>query len=463
MERELLAQQTKNHRRLVETVAVALAREHEAAALPATARQLFESLHTDGWYLFASSRQPLAAESDPLRFPPDYNAVAAARLGRTPVVTLDYRPGWLPRGSAESFLQITQPLQTAEGEGVLQVRFNLAEVDGAVIRARHFFLTFLILYLVVLVGFGSYLLGRTVIRPMMELRRATGRVADGRLDELVPVTGPAEIGELAGDFNRMMTTLSASRREVESSIRSLQQANDELRRTQAELVRAEKLASVGRLAAGMAHEIGNPLGAVVGYLDFLRKQQAQGSSAADILSRSQDELARIDRLVRDLLDYAAPERSDAAAQCDPLTALAEARDLLAHQGVFEGVTVETELPPRLPLVRIPCHRLVQVLVNLLLNARDALAGSGTIRLAAASEGEGVFLAVSDTGPGIAAAALEQIFDPFFTTKDPGRGRGLGLAVCHRIVTEAGGRIEAVSQPREGSTFRIFLPGCGERA
>jgi len=175
----------------------------------------------------------------------------------------------------------------------------------------------------------------------------------------------------------------------------------------------------------------------------------------DLVDRAAIEAARIDRLVRDLLDYAAPA-GNAPETLDPAGVFAEARDLLRYQGIFDHLCLSDKLPLSLPLVRIDRHRLIQVLVNFLLNARDASSPGGEISLAGGEQEDFVWLSVGDRGEGIPAEILAHLFDPFFTTKAPGKGCGLGLSVCHRIATDAGGRIEVRSVVGEGSEFILRL-------
>jgi len=253
----------------------------------------------------------------------------------------------------------------------------------------------------------------------------------------------------------MVVALQKGQLEREAHIEALERANAEVRKAQDELVRSEKLSSVGHLAAGMAHEIGNPLGAVVGYLEILKEESATGWEQ-EVLCRALTEVGRIDRLVRELLDYAAPH--DGQVQYfDPVGVIGEARDILAHQGLFDGIEFDDQLPAALPPIRMVRHKLLQVFINLLLNARDALAAGGTIRLSAGAELGMLWLVVADSGTGMDVEVLSHIFEPFYSTKEPGKGRGLGLAVCQRVVDETGGRIEVDSTPGEWSEFRVWLP------
>ncbi len=203
----------------------------------------------------------------------------------------------------------------------------------------------------------------------------------------------------------------------------------------------------------MAHEIGNPLGAALGYLDLLKGSLAPNQR--ELTERTLAELGRIDRLVKDLLDYAAPGR-ELPENLDAAEIAREAVHLLTQQGALEGMQLRDDLPERLFPVTMTRHKLLQVFVNLLINARDATAPGGTIRLSGGEQGGEIRIAVEDDGAGIAPELLPHIFDPFFTTKDPGKGRGLGLSVCHRIIEEAGGRMTVRSEPNRGTTLYLHL-------
>jgi signal transduction histidine kinase len=339
--------------------------------------------------------------------------------------------------------------------GVLQLRFDLDSLADQVHRAQRLILLYVMVYGAILSVFGIYLLGRNVVEPVRRLRAATAGVASGELLPIAVPRGPGEIAELAEDFNAMVAALSESRGETAAHIRSLEEANAALRQARDEVVRAEKLASVGHLAAGMAHEIGNPLTAVVGYLNLLKLDLAD-PSARDLLERSLFEAGRIDQLVRDLLDYAAPVRNE-VDPFDPVDVLREAVTLLQGQGVFEGRRLVDRLTPGLGEVRMERGRFLQVCVNLLLNGRDAVSEGGEIALESTAPGGMLQVSVADNGIGIDEETLQRIFEPFFTTKAPGRGRGLGLAVCQRLVEEAGGKLVARSTPGQGSRFTLYLP------
>ena len=270
---------------------------------------------------------------------------------------------------------------------------------------------------------------------------------------------------------------------------------EQLRAEQAQRARVEKLATVGHMAAGIAHEVGNPLAAIAGYAEVLRTRAAAVDGAPAVLDALERECARIDRIVRGLLDYARPRRVTPTA-VDVNAVLMGARMLLGDQGVLRRVRVSTDLDPATPTVFAERHELEQVFVNLLLNAADAMDRQGRLalrsrvvpvaelrsargrasdapehyvphrphrRVAEWLSGSGrapqrvVQVVVADSGPGIAPEDAERVFDPFFTTKTAARGTGLGLAIVARIVDAVGGAVW-VQQAREGgAAFVIVLP------
>lgn len=462
-ERELLAQRIAGVAGTMEILARASLRDQSGdndAALLAAVTPLMQGLPpgstVSGWGIVGRELQPLAEHGSSSGYLLEQKPLAQVKRTGDPELTITYPPAWPLFGSPpESDVVVTVPIMR-QGMflGALQARFSLADVRLRVLSAQKWMLLYTLLYGAVLVPFGVYFLSRNVVRPIRRLQTLAQRIAAGDLEQTLAAEGPREIAELAGSFNGMTAALRLSQREREAHIQTLQQTNAELRQMQEELIRSEKMASVGHLAAGMAHEIGNPLGAIVGYLEFL-KSEAIPAGEKEIIVRALTETGRIDRLVRELLDYAAPAGSEPLA-FDPLTALTEALEILQHQRAFDGLQIDSRLPPGLPPTSMVQHRLVQVFVNLLLNARDASPPGGTIRLAAGEDGGQLWLSVADAGAGIPAEIQAHIFDPFYTTKAPGKGRGLGLAICQRVVGESGGRITVRSQPGAGSEFIVWL-------
>jgi signal transduction histidine kinase len=408
----------------------------------------------NGWLLAASRGESR---------PPNQSArsLGPADLMAEARVHVDYPVLWPWHWAGDRALaRIDVPVRYA-GKPVGRARawFSLQGVAVRLRGAQQLVFVYALLYGAVVLVCGMYLLNRHVVRPVGRLLATTRGIAAGDLRQRVSEQGPREIADLARSFNHMVTALRDSREETDRSIQSLQQANRELERTRDDLVRSAKMASVGHLAAGMAHEIGNPLAAIVGYLALLKSELA-GHPAVDLAQRMADEADRIDRLVRDLLDYAMPA-SQQAERFDPVAVVAEAAALLEHQGALKRITLVDELPATLPSVRMIRHRLLQVFINLLLNARDASPAGGVVTLAGGVDSGWIRISVRDQGCGIAPKIREHIFDPFFTTKAPGQGRGLGLAVCQRVMETAGGSIEVHSEEGRGSRFTILLPQAQE--
>ncbi len=414
----------------------------------------------ESWILFDPDLQAIASYEPEAMAGTGAMDRDRARFFSEPEVRVDYVSAWFPfRDLSPGFLVVTAPVHVqGEYAGGLQARFTLKKVHERIRVAQGFVLLYVAFYGGVLILFGVYLLGRNVVSPIRQLRQLTREVAGGNLEQTLQASGPREIAELGGAFNAMVEALRTSRAETEFHIRSLEKTNGQLLQTRDELIRSEKMASVGHLSAGMAHEIGNPLGAIIGYLELLKSDLADGGHR-DLVERSLSEVGRIDRLVRELLDFAAPSPKTVEV-FDPVEVGRGAMELLSNQGVFDMRTLCDALPDTLPPVAMVRHRLQQVLVNLLINARDATRPDDTIGIAGGEAENGVWLSVHDSGAGMRPEVVSRIFDPFFTTKATGQGRGLGLAICQRAVEEAGGRLEVRSGPGSGSEFKIWLKPAG---
>jgi two-component system NtrC family sensor kinase len=325
----------------------------------------------------------------------------------------------------------------------------------------------------IIVLYGSSLVKRLVLRPLQRLMAAADAVADGDLNATAPDADTRDFAVLAERLNRMTARLLDA---------------------QSQLVRTEKLASIGRLAAGVAHEIGNPIGAIGTYVEVLRGRGGDTEVTAGIIR----ELERVDRIVRGLLDYARPQEDEPLQSVDVLGVVQGAVDLLRAQGAFRGVPLALDLTKDVPLILSRAHVLEQVLVNLLLNAIDATVAdgkdgciligarrwayepghtlpsrssdAGRVSFARKAErrparveftaGEiGALIFVTDSGRGVPRPDRERVFEPFFTTKAPGRGTGLGLAIVARAVHELGGVVWVDTAREGGAAFKVFFPAA----
>jgi len=305
---------------------------------------------------------------------------------------------------------------------------------------------------------ASSMLVRGVARPVDRILDAARNLQSAAPGEL-PLLGDSGLGldQAALAFERTAAALAEERVRLAGKVVELTAANAALATARASLVRSEKLATVGRLAAGVAHEVGNPLGAIAGYAELARARLGPEAdpSIRDSLDRIAAAADRIDRIVRDLLDFARPARLEVRAVSVAGVVDAALR-LATVQPRFKGVEVAVDIPGDLPPVLAEERHLSQVLLNLLLNAGDAMEGQGRVRVVGRRAGDRVEVVVSDSGPGIAPDDLPRIFDPFFTTKEPGQGSGLGLAICHSIVESLGGTIDVASPPGGGAAFVLRL-------
>ncbi|MFO0611217.1 MAG: ATP-binding protein [Polyangiaceae bacterium] len=316
-----------------------------------------------------------------------------------------------------------------------------------------------------LLVFGYFLMTRLVVRPLEDLSRAARRVAEGgRTLELRP-TKTLELAELGESLATMTERLRAEEESLRAKVDELETATRELKSAQETLVRSERLASVGRLAAGLAHEIGNPIAAILGFEELLIEGGLPPDEAHDFLVRMKRETERVNSVLRDLLDFARARRPRTDGAVEPgnvRAAVASVVTLIAPQRGLKGVALEQHVEDGLPPVGLSEEHLTQILLNLLLNAGDAVPENGgeiDVR-AERSKSGGVAIFIDDNGPGIAKEIAGTLFEPFATTKDVGKGTGLGLSVCKGLVESVGGTITAEESPLGGARFAIELPAFG---
>lgn len=307
------------------------------------------------------------------------------------------------------------------------------------------------------------MLSRKVIDPLRAISRVARRVGQCELNVKVPVEGEGEVAELAQSFNGMIEDLKKSRDDVEFRGMKCEQAYNSLRDTQKKLIQSEKLAAIGTLVAGIAHEINNPVGIIAARADCMlmdAKEKGLDSQCSEDLMVINRHAGRIADITRSLLTFA----RQAPAEIAPVDINAVVEDtlfLVDKQFSREGITIDRELSADRPRVEGNDNRIQHVLLNLMNNSRDAMAGGGTITVTTAVSGNVVEIIVKDSGEGIPEEVLDNIFDPFFTTKDVGKGTGLGLAVSYGMIQDMGGVIEADSVEGEGTTFTITLPKMKE--
>jgi two-component system, NtrC family, sensor kinase len=311
-----------------------------------------------------------------------------------------------------------------------------------------------------LLVFAYIALTRLIVKPLDAISAAARRVALGARALEVPRAGPAELVGLGASLSEMTGKLRADEQRMRDQIEELERRAEALRQAQDRLVRSERLASVGRLAAGLAHEIGNPIAALLGLEDILLQGGLDPGEQHDFLVRIRKETERIHRVLRDLLDFARPASvplGHADKPGDVTEAIDDVLALIKPQRSFRDVHIAVDIPPMLPTVTLGRERIMQVLLNLLLNAADATEQKGRISLRAERIDGRVRLIVEDDGTGIDPAVAPRLFEPFVTTKEVGEGTGLGLAVCRGLVESVDGSINLDENFRAGARFVVELP------
>lgn len=397
--------------------------------------------------------------------------------------------------------------------GGIEMVIPIGDVMDHLLRSQRMILMTIVLDAIVLIVFGSFLLSRVLVKPIQDLVRLSHEISKAdfsrRIDvtsnELLPDSGGGsknEIGQLIASFNRMIDRLKDNQNNLEDHLKSLELKNRQLKQAREELIRSEKLASIGRFAAGVAHEVGNPLGAILGYASILETDGVDREEARDYLKRIEKEIERISRIVRELLNFARPSKFE-IRDVDINRVIENMLSLLSYQKNFKNIETQLELQLDLPMIKGDESQLSQVFINIVLNAIDAMPGGGRLRietqehqiekllteplaglipprrrgdpeesdyshlrkgtslpfmLTKFSKGDRVVRArISDTGIGIEKDHLERIFDPFFTTKDPDKGTGLGLSISLRIIESMGGEMRVESEAGKGAAFELYFP------
>ncbi|HYE31802.1 MAG TPA: ATP-binding protein [Methylomirabilota bacterium] len=354
--------------------------------------------------------------------------------------------------AGEHFFWRASVLDAGHGEGNLgYVLLSSYEQPYQLLRATQNTLMWASVCGAGLAALVLWVLIRKVTQPIRDLRDGAEAVGRGDFSRRVPVSTNDELGDTARTFNQMTENLTASRNQLEETVKKLQT-------TRAQLVQSEKLSIIGEFVAGVAHELNNPLTGVVGYAQLLNDAEVDVATQKTYSRRIVQSAMRCQRIVQNLLSFSRqhpPERRPVSLN-DVLESVV---DLLQYELRTSNIDVTKNFDPALPRVSADSHQLQQVFLNIINNARHAMEGrpNAAIVITTSKVGEKLRVAFQDNGPGIAPENLSRIFDPFFTTKEVGKGTGLGLSLSYGIIQEHGGSIRALSKPGEGATFIIELP------
>ncbi|MBW1912801.1 MAG: cache domain-containing protein [Deltaproteobacteria bacterium] len=368
------------------------------------------------------------------------------------------------------YITASQPIKNIEGEiiGILSV--GTLEAPYIDIRNKvvlsFFGIALLCLFLVLIM---YYFITTGITNPLRDMVVATEKIAQGDLSHEVKVQSKDEIGYLALSFNQMVGNLKGAHQELREWGSTLErrvvERTDALQKTQHQLIQSEKLASLGKLAAVVAHEINNPLAGILTYIKLLLKITAKDpfplariKEMRGYLSLMDTEMGRVTRIVKDLLTFARQSKLK-IEDVDVNSILEKSLSLLKNKIKLQNIKLNVALDPTLPLVPCDFSQIQQTLMNIIINGTEAMQEEGelTIKSRHAKQNGFIEVEIADTGTGISDDHLTEIFDPFFTTKDEGKGVGLGLSIAYGIINEHKGSIEVKSKANKGTTFIIKLP------
>ena len=367
---------------------------------------------------------------------------------------------------------ITHPVKD-EGETIAAggLESSLVSIYQDFRRIQKIALIFVVINSFFFAWFGNHRLTMIYFRPLKRLAKRAETYQDEDTLFFSVRKEDNEFSVLSTSLNTMLHRIADDKRMLKETIGSLKAANVELKKAQNDVIRAEKLSTVGRLTSGIAHEIGNPIGIVLGYLDLLKQTDLTPEEQNDFIARSEKEIIRINHIIRQLLDMS----RSSADESKPISIHQLLMDLISvlnYQPASNDIYFKSSLDASDDIVFADPDRLRQVFLNILLNAVDAVSTgpsgdarvtiitertTGDTHMSGDPEGGFIKITIQDNGPGIQPSHLPHVFDPFFTTKQPGKGTGLGLSVSFMIVEKLGGHIIVSSSEKMGAAFQVILP------
>ena len=378
---------------------------------------------------------------------------------------LDEGKPWLTRAFVVNdwYLTAYEPIKSVSGRiiGILYVgTLEKPYLDTAnrVMRTFAIMAALCVVFLLSVLYFST----SRMIRPLQRMAAATQEIAKGTLSHRVEVNSRDEIGALAESFNQMTDHLrEANEKLVEwgkTLEKKVEERTQELREIQAHLIQSEKLASIGKLAAGVAHEINNPLGGILIYSHLILEDTPKGSPHCENLKKIVRETTRCKEIVKGLLDFARPKEPQ-MVPTDIHELLDKCLALMESHALFQNIRIEKSYAPIGPRIIADGGQLQQVFMNIILNAAEAMNGNGTLTLRTSLDPvrQEVAVEIADTGHGIKEEDKRRLFEPFFTTKEVGKGTGLGLAISYGIVKKHQGTIDVRSEIGQGAAFTVRLP------
>ncbi len=376
---------------------------------------------------------------------------------------------WIDRAFVVNLWYITayEPIKNINNKiiGILYVGMlekPYLDITNRVMRTFIIIASLCVVLLLVILHFST----TRIINPLQKMVVATQKISAGDLTHKLEVSSKDEIGYLADSFNQMTADLEAANEKLiewgKTLEKKVEERTKELTEMQAHLIQSEKLASLGKLAAGIAHEINNPLGGVLIYSHLLLEDTDENSPYYENLKKIVKETSRCKDIVKGLLEFARPKEPEMSlVNIDEI--VERSLSIMECQALFQNIKIKKFYVSNLPKIVADSAQLQQVFVNIILNAAEAMNGNGILTISTSLNGDGTFIEIkfSDTGHGIKEEDQKRLFEPFFTTKEVGKGTGLGLAISYSIIQKHQGTIEVKSEVGKGSTFNVRLPVMSE--
>jgi len=370
---------------------------------------------------------------------------------------------WRQRQTLSMAIPLHLDGKIVAGTGIV---INLDKFYSDLRDSQQLVMFYIIMNTLILTCIGFYRMHRLSIKPIHRLVKRASEYNDKENFVFKYEKEKSEFGHLSRALNSMLVRIADDREMLQASLESLEKTNFQLKKARNEIIRAEKLASVGRLSAGIAHEIGNPIGIVLGYLELLKQKTISDDEKKDFINRAENEIARINVIIRQLLDFSRP----AVEKIENISIheiINEVINILSTQPLMNSIKVDTIFNAEDDRVHADPNRLHQVFLNLMINACDAILSgenkeNGKILIktkVVVNNGQPDMMKIEfiDNGPGILPDNLVNIFDPFYTTKEPGKGTGLGLSVGFMIVEQIGGAIKVGDAGDAGTNMTVYLP------
>ncbi|MBL0732083.1 MAG: HAMP domain-containing protein [Desulfosarcina sp.] len=371
------------------------------------------------------------------------------------------------------YLIISSPLSIGQNSTAsVSIVLDLVKIYNQAGQTQQIIFIYLLINTAILTFISVKRISRATVKPLKRLlNNAEEFREDGDMLFLIHEKESDEFSRLSSSLNRMLQRIANDKEKLKANVKSLKKTNIKLKEAQKELVKAEKLASVGRLSAGIAHEIGNPISIITGYLELLKQQDISDNEKNDFLHRTEDEINRINTIIRQLLDFSRNSEEN-VKNISVHEIINDISQISSIQPLLSDVIIELRLAAQKDIITADSGQLRQVFMNLIINAADSIASSlekikGRIYITTENIEKTLFGAAepvqilkimfTDNGPGISETDIENIFDPFYTTKEPGKGTGLGLYVCFMIIDKMGGKIEVKSSKYNNTTISITLP------